>query len=251
MIKIINLSKTFRIKVKTRSKLKDLFFPKYKEFLALNNINLQIKEGELFALLGPNGAGKTTLIKIICGLIEPTSGKVFVNGKSVEEEKSNIGLMLGTKMIYKRITGYDNLKYFAKLYGINDYNERIKQLADFLGIGDWINQLVETYSTGMLSKLALARAMIHNPKILVLDEPTLGLDPIISMEVREKIKNSGKTIILCTHYLEEAEKLADRIGILNKGKLVKVGSNKEMKSFIDKENAGLYDSLAYFIKKEK
>ena len=127
------------------------------------------------------------------------------------------------------MTGYDNLKYYARLYNVNNYDKKIKELCSFLGIKKWLNDYVEHYSSGMKSKLALARALIHDPDILLLDEPTLGLDPNISLEVREKIKKLGKTIVLTTHYLEEAEQLSDKIVILNKGKLVIDKPIKEFK----------------------
>lgn len=250
MIEIVNLSKSYEIRANSGNKIRNLFFPSYRNFKALDNITLSIKKGELFALLGPNGAGKTTLIKLICGLIEPSCGKVTIDNKSPGEQKIKIGVMLGNKMIYHRLTGYNNLKYFAKLYGVEDYDRKIKQLAGLLGIGNWLNQLVETYSTGMLSKLALARALINDPEILILDEPTLGLDPFIAMEIRKKIKQTGKTIILATHYLEEAESLADRIGILNRGRLIKVGTKEDIKKFAKKKNTSLFDSISDIIKND-
>jgi len=236
MIEINNVSVLFKKKVKTNP-LRNFFFPKYKSFFALKNINLEIKKGEIFALLGPNGSGKTTLMKLLVDLIQPTSGNIFIDKKKPKKQKIRIGLMLGNSMIYYRMTGYDNLKYFAKIYNINNYQKRINELTKFLGIKDWLYEYVEHYSLGMKSKLALARAMIHNPDILLLDEPTLGLDPNISIEVREKIKQMKKTIIFCTHYLEEAEEIADRIGIIKEGKIIAVDNFKKLKLLSKSKNS--------------
>lgn len=239
MIEIKNITKVYRIKKSTR---KFIFSPPKYFLNALDNVSLDIKEGELFGLLGPNGAGKTTLINIICGLLQPTSGQVKIYEKPVEEVKIRIGLMLGYTMVYYRLTGYDNLAYFARLYNVRNYKQRIKELAEFLGLEDWLDEYVEHYSTGMKSKLALARALIHNPDILLLDEPTLGLDPYIAIEIRKKIKEMKKTIILTTHYMEEADQLSDRIGILNKGRLIKVDTPQNLKQIIgEKQDVSLLD----------
>jgi len=212
MIEMKNLTKIFKIKLNHTSS----------DIKVLDNISLNIKKGELFTLLGVNGSGKTTLLKIISGLLKPTQGEVTINDNTIEQNKQNIGLMLGNSMIYHRLTGYSNLKFFAKLYNIKNYDQRINDLAEFFNLTRWLNNYVETYSTGMMSKLALARAIIHDPDILLLDEPTLGLDPIASDEVRNKIKELNKTTILTTHYLEEAKKLATRIAILDNGKIIEV-----------------------------
>lgn len=226
MIVIKNLSKVYKINGADK---KTGILTQSSFFKALDDINLEIRKGELFCLLGPNGAGKTTLMKILTGLLQATSGEIMIDGLPVEKVKARIGLMLGYSMIYYLISGYENLEYFAKLYNVDDYKNRIMELAEFLGLEDVLNERVEYYSTGMKSKLALARALIHNPDILLLDEPTLGLDPYISLEVRKKIKDMGKTIILTTHYMEEAEQLSDRIGFLSKGKLVKLDTADNLK----------------------
>lgn len=219
MIEIQNVSKIYYRRVTQKSKLKSLFFPKQETFQALSNIDLKITQGETFVLLGPNGAGKTTLIKILCGLLLPTSGDVLIRNRPVVESQQEIGLMLGFSMIYYRLTGYDNLKYFAKLYRIKNYRERIEELAEILDLGSWLDEYVEHYSTGMKSKLALARALIHNPRVVILDEPTAGLDPVMAREIRARIKSMDKTIFLTTHNMIEAEALASRIAFLNRGKI--------------------------------
>lgn len=219
MIKIRNVSKVYCRRVTQKSKLKSFFLPRQETFKALSNVDLKIASGETFVLLGPNGAGKTTLIKILCGLLLPTEGEVLVRDRPVAEVQQEIGLMLGFSMIYYRLTGYDNLKYFAKLYGIKNYQERIEKLAEILDLGSWLDEYVEHYSTGMKSKLALARALIHDPSVIILDEPTAGLDPAMAQEIRRRIKIMGKTIFLTTHNMSEAGELASRIAFLNRGKI--------------------------------
>ncbi|MEK6951601.1 MAG: ABC transporter ATP-binding protein [Nanoarchaeota archaeon] len=217
MIELKEVTKTFKIKLTNK-----IWFNKYSTIKAIDNLSLNLKKGQIFSLLGPNGAGKTTLLKLVSGLLKPTSGSIIINNSTIEENKQNIGLMLGNSMLYHRLTGHNNLKFFAKLYQVKNYQERIKELANFFNLTKWLNNYVETYSNGMMSKLALARAIIHDPEILLLDEPTLGLDPIASNYVRNKIKELNKTTILTTHYLEEAKKLATRIAILDNGRIIEV-----------------------------
>lgn len=229
-IEILNVSKAFSHRAAQASKFKAFFRPKNVPFQALENINLNIPQGEIFTLLGPNGAGKTTLIKILCGLITPTTGEVrLAGGAPVEKAKHKIGLMLGASMIYYRITGYDNLKYFAKLYRVSHFQRRIDRLIDLLKLENWVDEYVEHYSTGMKAKLALARALIHDPEIVVLDEPTAGLDPAMAIEIRKLIQSMGKTIFLTTHNLKEAEDLSTRIALLYRGKIKTLGTLEEIR----------------------
>lgn len=232
MISINNLTKVFHHYAPKRS-LISFLFPKAERLAAVNGVSLEIKEGEIYGLLGPNGAGKTTLIKMICGLLKPTGGEIRVNGNNVFGAQRDIGLMLGDSMVYNLLTGYDNLDYVANLYGIPDPKRRIREVAEFLEIGDWIRQYVSEYSLGMRVKLCLARALIHDPKILLLDEPTLGLDPHYSLHMRNKIRGLHKTIVLTTHYMEEADFLSDRIGILHRGQLVVEGTPGDLKATIE------------------
>jgi len=225
MIEVKNLTKVFQVKKKGHGIFGSLLYPKYKPFKAVDNVSFTVKKGEILGLLGPNGAGKTTIIKIISGLLQPTSGSAFIDGKLAENQQEKIGLVLGSTMIYNRITGYDNLEYYAKLYGIKNYDSRIKTLCKQLSIKNWLNEFVENYSNGMKMKLTLARALLHNPDVLLLDEPTLGLDIKISEEIRDKILALRKTILLTTHYIEETKKLSSRIIILKNGKIVNTIKN--------------------------
>lgn len=228
-----NVTKVFKFRQHSNSFLKDFFLPTQQSFRALDDVSLALKKGEILGLLGPNGSGKTTFTKCLCGLLQPTEGTIFVNGKPVEDSLEEIGVMLGYSMIYYRLTGYSNLKYFAKIYGVKNYRKRIDEISRFLEIDKWLYNYVETYSLGMKSKLAMARALIHDPEILFLDEPTLGLDPAISINIRHEIKKSGKTILLTTHYMDEAQELCDKVAIINRGKIVAIDTTENLKKSIE------------------
>ncbi|MGB5911356.1 MAG: ABC transporter ATP-binding protein, partial [Promethearchaeia archaeon] len=191
IIETFNLTKIYKLKGKT------------KEINALNDVNISIEEGEIFGLLGPNGAGKTTLISILTTLLQPTSGYATIDGfnilKKPKRAKSRISLMLESDILYYRITGYDNLRFFCKLYLIPNYKEKIKSMAKEFGLEDWLNQYVEKYSSGMKMKLALLRTLLLDRKILFLDEPTLGLDVKMVNFVIDKLKESKKTIFITSH----------------------------------------------------
>lgn len=210
-----------------------------KEILALNKINISIKEGEIFGLLGPNGAGKTTMVQILTTLLQPTSGYAIVDGynilKKPKHVKSRIGLMLESDMLYYRITGYDNLKFFAKIYNISNYKQRIYDVAKEFELEQWLNQFVENFSSGMKMKLALCRTLLLNPKILFLDEPTLGLDVKSTSFVVDKLKNIGRTIFLTSHDMSVVEKLCNRIAFINNGNILKIGTPKEIVDLMQTE----------------
>ena len=205
---------------------------------ALDNISFQIKESEIFGFLGPNGAGKTTTIRILSTLISPTSGKFTINGKDPKEDSSRIrsviGLLTETPGMYEKISAYDNLKYFSNFYDISE-KKRKNNIEKYLKMFDlWKRKdaLVATYSKGMKQKLALSRALIHEPKILFLDEPTAALDPESAHMVRnfiESLKKEKTTVFLCTHNLEEASNLSDRVCIIKK-KIIKIASLAELQT---------------------
>jgi ABC-2 type transport system ATP-binding protein len=226
-IEMFNLTKDYLLKGKGR------------KITALNNINLKIKKGEIFGLLGPNGAGKTTMVSILTTLIQPTSGYATVLGYNILKQpkliKRKIGLMLGGEMIYYRLTGYNNLKFFCKLYNIKDFKLKINKLAEQFNLTQWLNQYVEYYSTGMKVKLALVRVLLVEPKILFLDEPMLGLDPNIIEELIEILINMKKTIFLTSHQMYIVQKLCDRIGFLREGEILKVDSQQNFKKLLQDE----------------
>ena len=207
---------------------------KYKDKLAVSSLNLNIKNGELFSLLGTNGAGKTTSIKMLSTLILPTSGEAKVYGYNIDKESQKIKEIINVSpqetAIAPNLTVLENLNFMAGIYKIKNKKEKIDELIKIFRLEEVLKQKAKTLSGGWQRKLSIALALINNPKVLFLDEPTLGLDVIARKELWTVIENlKGKiTIILTTHYMEEAEKLSDRVGIMNKGKLIKIGTVKEL-----------------------
>ena len=226
-IETVDLSKIYKLKGRKM------------EIRALNNVNISVKEGEIFGLLGPNGAGKTTLIQIFTTITQPTKGYAKVNGFDVviypKKIKKLIGLMLSSEMLYYRITGYDNLKFFCKIYKIPDYKQKIQNLTEEFGLNNWLNQYVEFYSSGMKMKLALCRTLLIERQVLFLDEPTLGLDVKSTNFIIKKLKELNKTIFLTSHDMSVVEKLCDRIAFINKGNILKIGSKSEVKKLTQSE----------------
>ena len=207
---------------------------KYKDKVAVNNISLNIKEGELFALLGVNGAGKTTTIKMLCGLILPTEGNITIEKMDMKKDTLKIKEILNVSpqetAIAPNLTVRENLEFMAGVYQIKNKNEKIKELIKLFKLDEVINSKAKTLSGGWQRKVSIAISLINDPKILFLDEPTLGLDVISRKELWKVISGlKGKiTIILTTHYMEEAESLSDRIGIMQDGKIIDIGTSKEL-----------------------
>jgi ABC-2 type transport system ATP-binding protein len=214
-------------------------------FTAVNGVDLQIERGEIFGLLGPNGAGKSTTIRMLCTLLEPTSGTARVNGFDIVKQANDVRRSLGTvlageRSIYWKLSGRENLEYFAALYHIPPAvaKKRVEELIERMEIKDRANELVEKYSTGMRQRIAIAKALLARPPILLLDEPTLGLDPQAARRVREliaELKQEGHTILLTTHYMEEADQLSDRIGIIDTGKVIALDTPEGLKRRIDQQ----------------
>lgn len=215
---------------------------KTKLVVAVDGISFEVKKGELFGLLGPNGAGKTTTVKMLTTLLIPTSGMAKVLGYDVVHEsdglRGRIGFIFGgDRGLYWRLSGQDNLRYFASLYRIDpDISKtRIPYLLELVGLKDRGNEKVEGYSRGMKQRLHIARTLLHDPEMLFLDEPTIGLDPVGSRELRQVVKNlqsQQKTILLTTHYMFEADELCQRIGVVNKGKLVALDTPQNLKQAV-------------------
>ena len=222
MIKIDSLNKSF-------GKIK-----------ALNNLNLNIKRGELLGIIGPNGAGKTTAIRITCCILKPDSGDILVDGMSIHQEqikiKSMIGYLPEEPNLYERFKAKDLLHYFAELYGVpkGEIDGRIRELLELVGMSHRAEDRINTFSKGLRQRIGIARALIHDPQILIFDEPTMGLDPATAHNIREFIRKlkGEKTIILCTHYMDEADSLCDRVAILNQGKILDMGTPEDLKSKI-------------------
>ena len=205
------------------------------KFHALNNINLDIKKGEIFALLGPNGAGKSTLINIICGIVSPTSGKITVNNFDIisdyRKARSMIGIVPQELTLEAFETVFDNVSYSRGLYGKSSNPQYIESLLKQLSLWDKKSNRLRELSGGMKRRILIAKALSHEPKILFLDEPTASVDVELRKdmwEVVKKLKSKGVTIILTTHYIEEAEEIADRVGIINKGKIILVDEKNEL-----------------------
>ena len=215
---------------------------KYKEKTAVDGINLKINQGELFSLLGTNGAGKTTTIKMLSTLILPTDGKIKIGGLELGKDKQKIKEILNVSpqetAIAPNLSVKENLEFMAGVYQISNKEEKINELIKIFKLDEVLNQKAKTLSGGWQRKVSIAISLINEPKILFLDEPTLGLDVIARKELWSVIKNlKGKiTIILTTHYMEEAESLSDRIGIMAKGKLIAVGTPDELVKQTDAKN---------------
>ena len=208
------------------------------KILALDNINISINEGEIFGLLGPNGAGKTTLVSILSTLLQPTSGYAEIYGLDISKHgnakkiKHKIGLMLGAEMIYFRMTGIDNLKFFSRLYRIKNSSQKIKDITTNLGIYNKLGEYVSSYSRGQKLRIALARVLLIEPEILFLDEPLLGLDPKTTRDLISILLKLNKTILLTSHQMHIVEQLCGRIAFLNKGKVIKIDTQENYKKLI-------------------
>jgi len=214
--------------------------------LALNDLSLGIKEGTIFGLLGPNGAGKTTTIRLLTTLISPTTGQAVVNGFRLDSEqikvRRTVGVQTDSPNLYLRLSAKQNLLFSAKMYGLTHEEavKRIKELTRQFKLEDRLENAVGSYSRGMKQKLGIIKAIIHEPSILFLDEPTASLDPIAQREVRTMIiqlaKEYNKTIIMASHNLPEVEKITDQIGVISSGRLIALGSPIELRSMLGQED---------------
>lgn len=206
---------------------------------AVDLITFEVDSGSLFGFLGPNGSGKTTTIRLLLGLLEPTQGKSSVLGYDPISQgdlvRQNCGALLEHTGLYERLTAAENLEFYARVFRLSssERNSRIKELLSNMGLWDRKDEIVKAWSRGMKQKLAVARAMLHRPKVIFLDEPTAGLDPVAASAFREDLQNlvrqSGVTVFLTTHNLGEAEKLCDRVGVIREGKLLAIGSPDELR----------------------
>jgi ABC-2 type transport system ATP-binding protein len=223
MIEITNLSKSYN-----KGTVK-----------AVDDLNLSVSNGEIFGFLGPNGAGKTTTIKMMVGLLKPDSGTVTINGKSINENpldvKRTISFVPDSPEVYEKLTGIEYLNFMGDVYSVPAElrRERLIYLLDLFSLSDSVNDLIQSYSHGMRQKIVLVGAMLHEPDLFILDEPMVGLDPRSLNNLKKYRRehcSEGKTFFFSTHVLEVAEKLCDRIGIINKGRLIACGTMDELKS---------------------
>ena len=227
---------------------------------AVDNLNLKINNGEIFGFLGPNGAGKTTTIKMLTGILDMDEGSdILIDGNSIGsdpiEAKKCFGYVSDSPDVFLKLKGIEYLNFIADMYGVSadERKEKIEKLANQFEIFNDLNSRIESYSHGMRQKLMIISVLLHDPKNWILDEPMTGLDPKSAYDLKEMMKyhkSNGNTVFFSTHVLEVAEKLCDRIGIINKGKLLFVGSYEEMKEKL-KENASLEELFIEITKKEE
>lgn len=216
-------------------------------YKAVDSLNLEIKDGEIFGLLGPNGAGKTTTIKMITGIIAPTNGTIEINNIDINKEavkaKEQFGYVPDSPDMFLRLTGIEYLNFMADVYGVSkeDRMKRIEELSKRFEMGSAIGDKIQSYSHGMRQKIVLMGVMVHNPKVWILDEPMTGLDPKSAFSLKEMMRehaDAGNTVIFSTHVLEVAEKVCDKVAIINKGQLIFNGTLNDMHTNF-KENESL------------
>ncbi|WP_440956034.1 ABC transporter ATP-binding protein [Methanosarcina sp. Mfa9] len=212
---------------------------KFDDFTAVNSISFDVEAGSIFAFLGPNGAGKSTTIKMLTTVLKPTNGEIRINGfnvlKEQDEARASFGIVFQDQSLDDELTAYENMTYHAVIYKVpkKERDERIRKALEIVGLWDRRKDFVKTYSGGMKRRLEIARALVHYPKILFLDEPTVGLDPQTRKAIWNHIQTlneeRGMTIFLTTHYMEEAEAIADKIAIIDHGKIIETGTLEEIK----------------------
>jgi len=211
----------------------------YGSLAAVQDLNMEVVQGEIFGFLGPNGAGKTTTIRLIVGLLRPTSGTVSVAGHDLQQEpleaKRSLGYLAQSPLLYEKLTGYEFLRFLGGLHGLDDalIEERSEHLLSLMELTGKAGQLIESYSGGMRKRIGLCGALLHEPPVLVLDEPFTGLDPYGARRVKDLLRQlcqQGNTVFLSTHVLEVAERVCDRVGILDRGRLVAVGTMEGLRS---------------------
>ncbi len=219
---------------------------KYDDVLAVDQLTFNVQAGEIFGFLGPNGAGKTTTIKMLTGQLRPSSGSAKVCGFDVvtqrQQLKPAIGVVFEYQNIYERMTAVENLRFSARLYGVN--GNRVKEVLAQVGLQDQGRKKSGKFSNGMKQRLLIARALLHRPRVLFLDEPTKGLDPGVALDIRgivQQLKTEGVTVFLTTHYMEEADRLCDRVAILHNGRIAALDKPIHLKHNIGQENATLED----------
>ncbi len=258
MIKITGLSKKFKVENPKKLSEQDKKDPRLKGrfFHSIKNVNLTCQSGQVLALLGPNGAGKTTTLRVLSSALEPDNGSIEINGvdvvKNPVEARRKIGFLSGTTGLYGRLSGRENITYFGKINGLDDaeIEQRIEELAQQLDMHSFLDRRSENYSTGMKQKTSIARAVIHRPEVIVMDEPTTGLDIMASATVISfirSLKASNTPVIFSTHHLEEVSELCDAVAIIDKGETTFEGT---IADFAAKSEDGLHDAFIKCLKEE-
>ena len=238
------MNKRFTVKQKEKGikvSIKSIIKPKYKKIKAVNNISFTVEKGEMLAFIGPNGAGKSTTIKMLTGILYPTSGEIMVNGINPAKQRKKLAYKIGTvfgqkEQLWTHLTPYDNFKFFGAIYDIpnDEIEDRIEELSNTFELQEFINTPVRNLSLGQRIRCEMVAALIHKPEILFLDEPTIGLDPVVKKNIRNLIKKMNKelgtTIFLTSHDVGDIEKLCKRVIIVNKGKIIMDDTMKNLKS---------------------
>ncbi len=229
---------------------------RFGELTAVDRLTFSVGSGEVFGLIGPNGAGKTTTIKMLTTLLPASAGSAQVAGFDVAREPAEVRRRIGyvPQLISAdaQVSGYENLWVFARLYRIprSEREARIREALDFMGLGAVADQLVKNYSGGMIRRLEMAQALMHRPRLLFLDEPTVGLDPVARDAVWEQIERLreryGMSVVVTTHYMEEADRLCERVGVLHRGSMVALGRPSDLKASLERPNATLDDVFAHY-----
>jgi ABC-2 type transport system ATP-binding protein len=227
---------------------------KYGDFAAVDDVSFAIEEGEIFSLLGPNGAGKTTTISVISCLLKPTSGEAIIGGHLVTRESLKVREVIGVVpqdiALYNMLSARENLEFWGRMYGMGGaaLKQRVNEVLEQIGLTDKANAKIETYSGGMKRRVNIGVGLLHKPRIIYMDEPTVGIDPQSRRSILETVKDlnkQGMTVLYTTHYMEEAQELSDRVGIIDHGKLIALGTQKELTKIV-----GEYDTLRLHLGEE-
>lgn len=223
---------------------------RYGDVVAVNDLNIHITQGEIFGFIGPNGAGKTTTIKMIGGILVPTAGDIRIcdiaMAENPEAAKRRIGFIPDRPYLYEKLTGMEFLKFIADLYRMNprDFLKKASEKLELFSLSDWSEELIESYSHGMKQRLIMASALLHEPEVIIVDEPMVGLDPLgikLVKDLFKQLSENGTTVFISTHTLQVAEDLCHRVGIINKGSLIAIGSPEKLKQDMPASDADLED----------
>ena len=221
---------------------------KYGDYTAVDDLNLSLQKGEIFGFIGPNGAGKTTTIKMIGGILAPSAGTVKITGIDIQQEpekaKGKIGFIPDRPYLYEKLTGMEFLKFTADLYGVPDdiFSQKAQQNLEMFSLADWSDELIESYSHGMKQRLIMSAALLHDPEVIIVDEPMVGLDPMAILMVKDLFQHlaqKGVTVFMSTHTLAVAEDICNRIGVINKGQLIASGTTADLQREANTTDADL------------
>ncbi|MDX2502286.1 MAG: ABC transporter ATP-binding protein [Deltaproteobacteria bacterium] len=221
---------------------------KYGDYTAVDDLNLSVQKGEIFGFIGPNGAGKTTTIKMIGGILAPSAGTVKITGIDIQQEpekaKGKIGFIPDRPYLYEKLTGLEFLKFTADLYGVPDdiFSQKAQQNLEMFSLADWSDELIESYSHGMKQRLIMSAALLHDPEVIIVDEPMVGLDPMAILMVKDLFQHlaqKGVTVFMSTHTLAVAEEICNRIGVINKGQLIASGTTADLQREANTTDADL------------